>query len=282
MAFDKSRIPANLKAAYEAGHVALLVGAGASMGANLPSWKGLLELMLKAGEDNNLVREPKSGSYRDLLKHSDKFPMVAAGLKEDLGGQFDKFMEDTFVKSKPAPTALHRAMVELDKLQFVITTNYDTLLEKSFREKDEDLRVCTYHEIGEIQRRIAEREFFILKAHGDASKAGNGLILTSVDYRTLLYRHRGYQSLLMTMFTVYTIVIVGASISDPETTLLLNYIAEVFGTSAGPNHFALMAAEDFNEVEEKRWFHDYNVQFVPVSKENNYAELTEFMVALKS
>ena len=39
MAFDPIRIPDNLVAAYREQRCALLVGAGASMGAGLPSWK---------------------------------------------------------------------------------------------------------------------------------------------------------------------------------------------------------------------------------------------------
>jgi hypothetical protein len=41
-----------------------------------------------------------------------------------------------------------------------------------------------------------------------------------------------------------------------------------------------MAEEDITTVEKDRWFKDFNVQFVPVSKADNYVEITEFLRAL--
>ena len=109
---------------------------------------------------------------------------------------------------------MHAALVALDKLQFVLTTNYDTLLERSFRKRDDDVSVCSFTDAGEVQRRLSRREFFILKAHGDATKLGNKIVLTDVDYRNLLFGQRAYQSLLSAMFTMFTFVFVGASDLD--------------------------------------------------------------------
>ncbi|MEB0114276.1 SIR2 family protein [Variovorax sp. RTB1] len=280
MAFNPGMIPPNLKKAYEDERVVFLVGAGPSMGAGLPSWVELLELMIQEGERNNVITPERAVEYRGLKGDANKYLLLASGLKRDLGHNFQRFMEQIFVASKPRTTAFHKALVALDKTQFVVTTNYDTLIEKAFRTIDEDLSVCTYQEVGEIQRRLSNKEFFVLKAHGDASKPGNGLILTDADYRSLMYQHRGYQSLLITIFTVFTVVIVGASLSDPETKLLLNYIADAF-PGASPNHFALMSKEDVTGVEKDHWYAEFNVQFVPLSKDNDYSETTEFLQALK-
>ncbi|MEO9227804.1 MAG: SIR2 family protein [Devosia sp.] len=127
---------------------------------------------------------------------------------------------------------------------------------------------------------LSKREFFILKAHGDASKLGNDVILTDVDYRNILFRQRGYQSLLSAMFTMFTIVFVGASMTDPEISLLLSYISDAFTPSSGPSHYALMAEEDVTQIERDRWYKDFNIQLLTVSKANNYAELTGFLGAL--
>ena len=69
--------------------------------------------------------------------------------------------------------------------------------------------------------------------------------------------------------------------ADPEIKLLLGYIADVFMPESGPTHYALMAEEDINEVEEKHWRTDFRVKIIPVSKKNNYEEVTEFLRALK-
>lgn len=68
---------------------------------------------------------------------------------------------------------------------------------------------------------------------------------------------------------------------DPELNLLLGYIADVFSPTSGPTHYALMAREDFTDVEKERWRRDYKVQIISISKANGYSDLTEFLTALK-
>lgn len=283
MSFDAARIPDSLREAYATNRCAVLVGAGASAGSGLPLWGGLLELMIATGEKHRVVDASKAAEYRKLLSNPGKYLMVASGLKEDLGTYFDGFIESTFVTPRPVATELHNALLALDKLQFVLTTNYDTILERTFRSKDPDVSVCTFRDVGEVQRRLSKREFFILKAHGDAARSGNGIVLTDVDYRNILFRQPAYQSLLSAMFTMFTIVFVGASLTDPEISLLLSSISDSFSPSgSGPSHFALMPNEDLTSVEQQRWFKDFNVQLIPVSKIDNYAEMTAFLKALQA
>jgi hypothetical protein len=281
MAFDKDRIPDQLLQAYRDGRCALLVGAGASAGSRLPLWDGLLEQMVEAGVKHRLIDALKEAEYRKLIANAGQWLMVAGALKDDLGSNFNDFIETVFIKSKPKPTDLHRSITSLDRLQFVVTTNYDTLLERSYRSAgDDDVSVLTFKNAGELQRRLAQREFFILKAHGDAAKVGDGIVLTEIDYRELLYRQRAYQSLLQAIFTMFTVVFVGASLNDPEIKLLMGFIADAFSPGSGPSHFALMVEEDITTVQKARWFKDYNVQIIPVSKADNYEDLTAFLVAL--
>lgn len=282
MAFDSARIPQKLKDSYKAKRCAAYVGAGASRGAGLPLWNGLLELMIAKAQAEHTISDDTAKQYTDLLKNPAKYLAVASGIKEDLGAHFDEFIEETFIRPKPAPTDLHRALVGLTDLQFVITTNYDVLIERAYQATNPDVPVCSFGDVGETQRRLSKREFFILKAHGDAAKPGNGIVLTDADYRNILYRQRAYQSMLSTMFTMFTLVLVGTSMTDPELLLLLNYIADSFSPTASPCHFALLAQEDINDVERKRWFKDFNVQVVPISKADNYKEATELLEALKA
>lgn len=280
MAFDVAKIPENLKQAYAKGRVAVMVGAGASMNSGLPNWSQFLVAMIDHGEANNFFPAVKAAQYRALVGNVGKYLMLASSLKEDFGNSFDEFIEKVFIDPKPKPSLVHDALVGMKNLQFVLTTNYDTLLERSFRNQDPDISVCTFRDSGEIQRRLAKREFFILKAHGDAAKPGNGVVLTDADYRNLIFSQRAYQSLLTSMFMMYSIVFVGASLADPEIKLLLSFIRDSFSAGSGPTHYALMAQEDITDIESARWFKDFNVSFIPISKADKYAELPELLTAL--
>ena len=282
MAFDPARIPQSLKNTYKNGTCGLYVGAGASKPAGLPMWSGMLYAMLERAVSEHLVNDKTAEEYKSLIANPSKNLMVASALKEVLGRYFDDFIRATFVAPKPKPTALHHGFVKLSNLQFVITTNYDVLIERAYQAVDPDVAVCTFRDVGATQNSLSKREFFILKAHGDATKVGNGIVMTDADYRELLYRQRAYQAMLATMFTMYTMVFVGASLADPELQLLLGYISDVFLPTSGPQHYALMADEDMGEVERGRWRKDFNIHIVPVSKASDYAEVTEFVEALAS
>ena len=283
MAFDLTRIPDNLKKSYLGKRCAVLVGAGASVGAGLPTWHRFLNEMIDRARDHRVINDDKEREYRNLVSDPAKYLMIAAGLKEDLSTYFDEFIVHTFMAPRPEPTELHRSITEATNLQFVVTTNYDILIEQAYRSAGMyDVSVCTFTDAGEVQRRLSKREFFVLKAHGDASRVGNGIVLTELDYRNIIYRQRAYQSLLSAMFTMFTIVFVGVSMTDPEIKILLSYIADAFSPSSGPSHFALMAEEDITNVERDRWLRDMKVQLIPVSKADDYQEVTEFMQALRT
>ena len=79
------------------------------------------------------------------------------------------------------------------------------------------------------------------------------------------------------MFSMYTVVFVGASMTDPEVNLMLNYVASTFAPDSGPTHYALLTKEKVNEVEKERWFKDFKIRVVSVSSADEYAELTEFV-----
>ena len=281
MPFSVNRIPEMLKEAYRGNRCAILVGAGASVGAGLPTWGDFLNQMIDKSVDHAVITDDKAAEYRSLVADPGKYLMAAAGLKEDMSAYFDEFIEEVFVAPAPSPTELHRAITAADRLQFVLTTNYDMLLEIAYREAGKPgVLVCSFTDAGEIHRRLSKRDFFILKAHGDASRVGNGIVLTELDYRSIIYSHRAYQSLLSAIFTMFTIVFVGVSMSDPEIKLLLSQIGDAYSANAGPSHFALMGQDDVTNVEKQRWLRDMKVQIIPVSKAENYKEVTEFIQAL--
>ena len=279
MAFDPKALPAPLVAEYKKGHCGVLVGAGASAGAGLPQWDALLRLMVDEAKACVDLSDAKAAEYEALIKGG-KYLTAASGLKDDLGAFFADFIRKIFVEKKYTPTDLHKALVGLDRLQFVVTTNYDTLIEKAYRVKDEDVTVCTFKEAGEVRRSLSSREFFILKAHGDATKSGAGIILTEQDYRNILFREPAYQHMLATMFSMYTMVFIGASMTDPELNLMLNYVSSTFQPDSGPIHYAVLTKEKVTEVEKERWFKDFKIKVVAVSSADEYRELTEFVIAL--
>ncbi|WP_295187807.1 SIR2 family protein [uncultured Brevundimonas sp.] len=279
MTFDPSTIPAPLLDEYRKGNCGLLVGAGASAGAKLPTWGVFLQGMLDHAKSSIVLSDDKYRDYQTLIAKG-SYLMAASGLKFELGSFFNDYIKTVFLDSRPKPTPLHRAMLGLTELKFVLTTNYDTLIERTFRTLDDDVTVCNFRDAGQVRRSLSKREFFILKAHGDAARIGEGIILTEQDYRELLFKEPAYQHMLATMFSMYSVVFVGASMTDPEVNLMLNYVASTFLPETGPTHYAALTKEEISQVESERWFRDFKIKVIPVSKADEYKELTEFLEAL--
>jgi len=280
MTFEEKRIPSSLREAYRDKRCAVLVGAGASKGAGLPLWGEFLGQLVEAAENDNLIDKDRADMYRTLLVRPEKFLMVAAAIKAQLGALFDTTVERIFTKSGCKPTELHHALAKLENLPFILTINYDSLIEDAFMAAGKPITPSSFVNAGDVHRRLSRREFFLLKAHGDANRVGDGIVLTEVDYRTLLYGSPGYRSLLSVMFTMYSIVFVGSSMADPEINLLLGYISDAFSSTSGPVHYALLADEDISDAEKERWLVDFKVQIIKISKDDNYLELTEFLRTL--
>jgi hypothetical protein len=278
MIFDVKRLPKSLVEAYVEKRCAVFVGAGASQAAGYPGWDGFLELLVDRCVDENRLSDDEAKIYRNLVGVAGKQLTLASALKDKLGDVWDLVISEMFYDEHKEPAAVHKLLPKLTNLSMVITTNYDTLLEDNYA-NGRPPKVLTFSDGGEMRRLMLQRQFFILKAHGDAAKPGNGIILTINDYRGLA-RERAYQSLLASIFTLNTVLFIGVSLNDPELLVMLDYLADTFEPGSRPLHYALIAEEEINPVETERWLKDYLIQIVPISSANDYADVPGAIEAL--
>jgi hypothetical protein len=280
MAFS---IPDDLRSAFKENKCGIFVGAGISQPAGLPDWSGMLKELIGCVRQ---LPNPEPQLMRDLnrlLKDKSKQLTLASVLKEELGQDFFKYVEERFAATNLNPTAAHKAIVALPA-RFLITTNYDRLLERAILEmtagRGDAPNTYTYKQAGTIASCLHRDRFFILKAHGDAKEDPEGIILTEKDYRQVIHHEPGYQSLLQTLFTTFTILFVGTSFTDIELQLLLGYIHSSFHGKT-PIHYALIAEETPNAALVRAWRKDFNIHVIHVSPKQDYKQVLEFLVALK-
>lgn len=280
MTFNGDRLPVSLIKAYTEHRCAVFVGAGASQAAGYPGWSEFLSNLVDRCLEENRLTEEDAKSYRALVDEAGKQLTLASALKDRLGHVWDQIISEMFYEDHKKPAEVHELLPKLSKLSMVLTTNYDTLLEDTYTQAlGRRPSVLTFSDGGEMRRLMLQRKFFILKAHGDAAKPGNGIILTTSDYRAL-QRERAYQSVLASIFSLNSVFFVGVSLSDPELMVLLDYLADTFEPGSRPIHYALVAEEEVNAVERERWLRDYLVQIIPISSKDNYAEVPAAVAAL--
>lgn len=279
MAISVDNIPTELINNYIERKCGFFVGAGLSRAAGYPDWKGLLEGLITRAETDHSLTADQAADCRKLAEDPSKFLMLAEEMKDILNVEFKTYLEETFANDDINPRSAHDLLVTLKRSNFIITTNYDLLIEKAFVNNKILTAAYKYYEANAIQRQLYMRKFFLLKAHGDAQTAAEQIVLTDKDYRRLLYQQPGYQSVLQSIFTMYSVIFVGCSLQDPELRLLLNYINAAFPEGGIP-HYALMTSENTGTTERNRWKKDYNMRIIMISADNDYEDIDTFLKIL--
>ena len=279
MSLTRDDIPTPLLEAYAEEKCGIFVGAGLSVGAGLPNWFDLLRQLIDRSVESREMSDAKADDCRKLADDPSKYLMLAEELREVLGTDFKSAIEEVFGRDELEPTDTHALLPLLKNNRFIITTNYDMLIEKAFAAAKKFRQGYKYYEAHALLRDLYQRQFFLLKAHGDAQTAADQIVLTDKDYRRLLYREPGYQSALQSIFTMYSVIFIGSSLQDPELRLLLNYVNAAFPEGGIP-HYALMTSEEAGETERQRWGKDYNMKIVPIKSNDNFADIDRFLTIL--
>lgn len=253
----------------------IYVGAGLSMGSGLPSWYELLneliDILEKKGIATNRIEE-----MRTIATFPSKYLMLAEELRDLIQNDLEKLIRDRFEDKTKIPTETHDVLVKL-KSKFIITTNYDTLVEKALVKNFNNYfpTVYTYKDSSSINYSLWNNDHFVLKAHGDA-KTPKEIVLTERDYRNIIYNQSGYQSILHAIFSTNSILFVGVSLNDPELLLLLGYIHNIFH-GGSPTHYALVPKNAVTDTEVERWRKDFNIEIIKYDPRDNHVEVKNFL-----
>ncbi len=268
-------IPTKIISSYKAGSFGVYIGSGLSQAAGLPDWKSFLLELAAYALDNEFIDKSKEQELIALTDHSSNYLMIAEELKDILSSDLPKYIKQRFDDRSLKPTQLLCKLVQL-KSRFIITTNYDTLIEKAYAKIYHDIaNPLSYKNASSINYNILTNEPFILKAHGDAKSSPNEVIITEKDYRNIIFKEKGYQSVLQVLFSTCNILFMGASLRDPDLKLLLSYIHNIFH-GGSPDHYALINQNDITKTEIDRWRKDFNIHIITYDPIDNHKYLEDF------
>ncbi len=258
------------------------VGAGLSIAAGYPTWDGLIGELIAEADKISWIPKGKIAEYKKLIGDSSKFLFLAEELRVELGSHFTKYMEQRFQFSAHNHTKNHELIVTTES-SLVVTINYDDLIEQAYNKVyGKYPNAFIYSQAREAANNFWKDRFFILKAHGDAKRDIDTLILSQKDYRKTLYREAGYRSLLQSIFTTKSIFFVGVSLNDPEFNQLLDFLHDSYH-GGGPTHYLLIEKQKSMETISRRYFDDFNIQTITYDNaKGDYAELTKTLEVLNS
>lgn len=269
-------IPTQLIESYKNKSFGIYIGSGMSRASGLPDWETFIINLIDLAKSNNFIDDVKSDELKKLSKIPSNYLLLAEELKDILASDLPKYIKLTFDDKSLKPSDTLCKIVTLQH-KFIITTNYDTLIEKAYAKVFSDIpNPLSYKNASAINYNILTNEPFILKAHGDAKSAANEVILTEKDYRNIIYKEKGYQSVLHVLFSTCNVLFFGASLNDPDLKLLLGFIHNIFH-GGSPSHYALINQEKITQTEISRWRKDFNINFITYDPKNNHKEVEEFV-----
>lgn len=272
-------VPKELIDALKNKKCACFIGAGLSIRGGYPTWEILLKKLIERASTQGIIIPGKRHELTVLAKKPNKWLMVAQELHDLFGhGPFQHEIGKIFEETDAHPTNAHELITKIP-FEFVVTTNYDQLIENAYFPKLKRIpKIYTHQDTLDFADALWKQEFFILKAHGDLQRKSS-IILTEKDYRTIIYSSPGYKALLAAIFTTKTILFLGTSLNDPEIQLLLSSLHDSFHGS-GQHHFALVSNKDFSEAEAVHWRRNYNVRCITYTATKDHPELVGFLKSI--
>jgi len=246
-AFSRDPIARLVQRASDASRLSLLVGAGASMEAGLPSWNALIQTLLDRGARAANLLDVVDETKRDRwLKEAQRDgPLGAAAMVDALAGDDrDAWIVDALYgqagpeRFYPGPIArqipgLHRVFG--DRLR-LMTLNYDDLLQQALR--DAELQPVT---LATADHRFNEDLIPVFHLHGYLGRDGaqGQIVLSEADYQQMQLSGSWQDDLMRTALRDSTVVFVGTSLIDPN---MLRYLHAV-AAEPGGEHFAIFVRQ---------------------------------------
>lgn len=183
-----------------AGDLALLLGAGVSAAAGLPSWNELLHNLDHKDADRSAL-SPTDRAELFEKKNKDRFQQL---VREQ-------------IRTDYSPSLLHALLAGLHCRE-VVTTNYDLLYEEAARAAHQDIKVLPW-------ARVEPGKPWILKLHGDIDEAHkDSIVLTRRHMVTYDAKNRPSTALLQSLLLTRHLLIVGTSMTDDNVLRMLHEV----------------------------------------------------------
>lgn len=238
----------------------ILTGSGISVDSGLPTWDGMLDSFIEFCETvrasiKDYISADTLREYDELLedakdlsgKHPIKVVTVLRNkLKDfqnrystdvDIDNLFRMHFTKLFLYAQPNPN--HAAIVKTN-YPFILTTNYDILLEEAAKKAGFPRlhgRNYSFDKPDKVAAAIFEKHPCVLHLHGNVLNIAktDDFILTAEDYVRIKRRHHGFTLAIQTLFMHYSVLYVGYGGSDPHLEEFAEELSQALNWPSYPN-----------------------------------------------
>lgn len=228
-------IPEKLKQKINQNNLVIFVGAGLSCKMGYPNWNTLIIDILGGISD----KEEKSQKYIQALKDEILNPIEVLSKISDHKPASIEILERTIRNHEATkPSKVHEKLGLIsDK---IITTNYDSLLEKALPDFEKIVYTNQYR-----VSRLSKYDQYIFKIHGDIEEPHNCILFPS-EYDLLYDKEEKTATFeLKKIISDKSILFVGFSLNDPYISHLFDYITNLY-SGFNPDHYIITTEEKKN------------------------------------
>jgi len=224
--------------------VILWIGSGFSSYAGYPTGSQLRDVIITA------LSELQIGGHdlysKSLKEVADYY--VAAKDRDSL----IELLKD-YYGNIPQRYEVHESLALINRVKYIITTNYDPLFEHAYGERIEKIT----HDEDLPKSSDYPEKTILLKIHGDLSDP-DSIVITSADYAKFDDKDSIVWGKIKSLLAEYSVVFIGYSISDPHVEEMLGDINERLKGQRHSYYFI-----DSKIDEEKRvHLSDYGLHFI--------------------
>jgi|GEM_PF-930368 len=273
-----AQLPQDLVEVCAAGECVLYAGAGLSAQAGLPIWKDFVHGLLDWATENGFVEKEAATSFHAEIDTGDSDPVADSIISRlhtpEQSAQLMNYLRRVFLKSvSPSP-----AHVILPRIKFsaVLTTNFDTLLERIFSVAPK--QIYTPNDGDQLLTALTKREYFLLKLYGTLDEPET-VIVTPAQYDGAIANNRLFSQFMQTLFVSRTLLFIGASLEGIEA-----YLRGIsLPREPGRKHYAVVAVSGNAwrakaDLLERR----YGIKVLAYTPGTDHAELTGFLRKLSA
>lgn len=178
-----SDIPQQLIETIAKGDAIAVIGSGTSLSCGMPSWEGLLNDLIT--ECKKQIPEFEHAEELYEILSTKGYLDVAETCQQYLTGSlYRDFIQKKFRISPSKKSPLLKTIISIP-FAAIITTNYDTLIEKELERSNTHPHgspVYTHRNISQLAQLNGHKDFYIFKAHGHIDDI-ESIILSRSDYQ---------------------------------------------------------------------------------------------------
>lgn len=219
---ERNLFPVNLVRSISSGRCLLFVGAGLSkLAHDLPTWFEFIDkLRRELPEDLE-----ESGATREMVEkyHLEFIEYVKNNYAPQYSAMVNKMLSHP--PGAGLPGNLHKTLFKLPWAA-IITTNLDCAIEDAYYELGREVTIIKSEE--EISRVGLSHNPTIIKMHGSVGTGSQ--VLTQSEYLDFDTKSYAMRAMILSLFSQYPLLILGAGLSDPNFIKLYSIAHSVLGS----------------------------------------------------